>query len=257
VHYHAGIVDKLEDLRVPARVLRQRLVASQERILAHAAEVWRADANLSGEVLDVGCGLGGGSLFWAQEFGAHVTAVTLVPDHVKMVEQFATSVGVGSRVRPLVANVLQLEGRDYFDAAVAFDASCHLPRQEWFRRLKTLLRPGGRVFISDCFLGYRENRAYEDTFNAYWHARIGTVDEYVAAANEAGLELGGVEDLSSRVADFFSITRALIDIESREERSNAAEVARLTASFCEHTIMLQGLRDQGYIYAQLSFIKDK
>ena len=156
VHYHTGLVDELECLQVPAEVLRRRLVAAQERILNHAAEVWRAASNLSGEVLDIGCGLGGGSIFWAQEFGAQVTAVTCVPVHAELVEQFAASAGVASKVRPLVCDVLELQGRDCFDAAVALDSSCHLPRREWFRRLFALLRRGGRVFISDCFLGRQE-----------------------------------------------------------------------------------------------------
>jgi tocopherol O-methyltransferase len=255
VHYHAGLVDQLEDLAVPAHILRRRLVDSQERILAHAAEVWRAASNLSGEVLDVGCGLGGGSLFWAQEFGARVTAVTCVPEHMKLVEQFASRVGVGSRVRPIVGDVLELEGRNCFDAAVSVDASCHLPRREWFRRLVTLLRPGGRVFISDCFLGRREDNEYEDSFNNYWHAQIGTIAEYHAAAREAGLEPNVVEDLSSRVMHFFSITGALIQVEAQEAGVNTAEAARCAASFREHTIMRQGLREYDYVYAQLSFSK--
>jgi cyclopropane fatty-acyl-phospholipid synthase-like methyltransferase len=255
VHYHAGLVDDLEYLPAPAQVLRRRLVASQERIMCHAAEVWRAASNLSGEVLDVGCGLGGGSLFWAQEFGARVTAMTCVPAHAKLVEQFAASVGVGSRVRPLVGDVLELQGRNNFDAAVAVDSSCHLPRREWFRRLFTLLRPGGRVFISDCFLGRQEHQEYEESFNSYWHTQIGTIPEYLAAAREAGLQPGVVEDLSSRVQQFFSITRALIQIEAQEAGSNAAEMARCAASLREHTILQEGLRDQGYIYAQMSFLK--
>jgi len=253
VHYHAGLVDELEDLQAQAHVLRRRLVVSQERLLFHAAQVWNAASTMSGQVLDVGCGLGGGSLFWAQECGALVTAVTCVPAHAKLVKRFAGSAGVASKVRPMVADVLQLPGRSCFDAAVAVDASCHLPRREWFRRLFTLLRPGGRVFISDCFLGRRENQEYEDTFNGYWHTQIGTIAEYHAAAREAGIEPDGVEDLSSRVEDFFSITRALIRIEASEAGSDATEAARCSASFREHTIMRQGLRDQGYIYAQLSF----
>ena len=255
VHYHAGLVDQTENLKVPADVLRRRLVASQELLLVHAAGVWEAASNLSGEVLDVGCGLGGGSLFWAQEFGARVTAVTCVPLHAKMVQQFADSVGVGSRVRPLVGDILEMQGRNCFDAAVAVDSSCHLRRREWFGRLSALLRSGGKVFISDCFLGRQENPEYEETFNAYWHTQIGTIAEYISAAREAGLRSPVVEDLSSRVEHFFSITRALIRIEAQEAGSDAAELARCAASLREHTIMRQGLRDQGYTYAQLSFTK--
>lgn len=254
VHYHTGLVDELESLEVAADTMRRQLVMAQERILQHAAEVWHAASNLSGEVLDVGCGLGGGSIFWAQEYGANVTAVTCVPAHANLVEQFAARAGVGSKVRSLVCDVLELQGSARFDAAVAVDASCHLMRREWFKRLFALLRPGGSVFISDCFLGRQE---YADSFNRYFHARIGTISEYVDAAREAGLRPGIVDDLSSRVAHFFSITRALIQVEAREAGTNDAEVARCAASLREHTILRDGLRDRGYIYAQLSFSKEQ
>jgi hypothetical protein len=39
-------------------------------------------------------------------------------------------------------------GEKCFDAAVAIDSSGYLVRKEWFRLLKSLLRPGGRVFIT-------------------------------------------------------------------------------------------------------------
>jgi tocopherol O-methyltransferase len=255
VHYHTGLVDELESLEVPADVLRRRLVIAQERILKHAAQVWHAASNLSGEVIDVGCGLGGGSIFWAQEFGANVTAVTCVPTHAKLVEQFAARAGVRSKIRPLVCDVLDLQGAYCFDAAVAVDASCHLARREWFGRLFALLRPGGKVFISDCFLGRQE---YEASFNRYFHARIGTINEYLDAAREAGLQPVIIEDLSNRVEHFFSITRALIQIEAQEAEtgSNTAEIARCAASLSEHTILREGLRDQGYIYALMSFSKE-
>jgi hypothetical protein len=44
-------------------------------------------------------------------------------------------------------------GENCFDAAVAIDSSAYLVRKEWFRLLKSLLRPGGRVFNIDCCLG--------------------------------------------------------------------------------------------------------
>jgi len=43
--------------------------------------------------------------------------------------------------------MLELQGRNCFDAAVAVDSSCNLPLREWFPQIFTLLRPGGRVFI--------------------------------------------------------------------------------------------------------------
>jgi len=252
VHYHTGLVDELGDLDVPAAQLRRRLVTAQERILEHGATTWQAASHLSGEVIDVGCGLGGGAIFWAQEYGANVTAVTCVPMHAAIVDEFAVQAGVGSKVKPVISDILHVTGQDFFDAAVAFDASCHLPRKEWFRRLFALLRSGGRVFISDCFLGRPE---YARSFDQYFHARIGMIAEYLATAREAGLEPIAVEDLSNRVADFFSITRALIKQEALAPTTDPVERTRLAASLHEHTILRQGLRDHGYVYAQMSFRK--
>src|SRR5262249_53537694 len=128
LHYHTGLVDERELLDVSASVLSNRIVAAQERMLHHAAEVWRAQSTLSGSVLDVGCGLGGGSLFGAQEFGAQVTAVTCVPSHVEWVARFAAQAEVTSRVRPLLCDALEIPGENCFDAAVAVDSCCHIPR---------------------------------------------------------------------------------------------------------------------------------
>ena len=68
-------------------------------MLRHAAEVWDASEFLSGEILDVGCGLGGGSIFWAAGFGAQVTAVTCVPSHADHVARFAAEAGLSGRSR--------------------------------------------------------------------------------------------------------------------------------------------------------------
>ena len=67
-------------------------------MLRRAAEAWDAYNHLSGEILDVGCGLGGGSIFWAEEFGAQVTAVTCVPSHTEWVTRFAMEAGVSHRI---------------------------------------------------------------------------------------------------------------------------------------------------------------
>ena len=71
--------------------------------------------------------------------------------------------------------------------SVAVDASGYLPRRDWLNRMASLLRPGGSVFIIDCFL---EDPKYAGLFNSHWHTWIGTLDEYFAAARESGLKTG-------------------------------------------------------------------
>jgi tocopherol O-methyltransferase len=143
-------------------------------------------------------------------------------------------------------------GEKCFDAAVAIDSSGYLVRKEWFRLLKSLLRPGGRVFIIDCFLGRHE---YEEPFNLYWHTRIGTSDEYMAAAREACLRTDHFEDISHRTVHFWTTTQALIKAEAQEKKLRDTETLRYERSHRIHAMVRQGLNDGGLVYALMSFSK--
>ena len=253
VHYHTGLVEGSGLLdSASVEELRQRLVAAQERMLYYAASIWDASSTLCGDVLDVGCGLGGGSIFWAQECGAQVTAVTCVSSHLDLVERFTALAGVTSRVQTVLCDALAVPGESCFDAAVAIDSSCHLARREWFARLASLLRPGGRIYIADCFLGRRK---YEEPFNSYWHTRIGTIGEYIVAAEEANLRLESVDDISRRTEHFWIATVTLMEAEARERTLGPADIARREASVRMHTLMRRGLVNGGLHYVLMSFSK--
>jgi tocopherol O-methyltransferase len=254
LHYHTGIVDEPGPLDISISALRKGIVAAQERMLHHAAEIWHAQSTLCGEVLDVGCGLGGGALFWAQEFGARVTAVTCVPSHVEWIARFAIQAGVASLVRPLLCDALEIPGENCFDAAVAVDSCCHIPRGPLFRRLAGLLRPGGRLFVTDCFLVRAE---YEELFNRHWHVRIGTIEEYRTAAWEAGLREESIDEISYRVENFWAMTLAFIHAEAQGKKLTTPEAAKLTEALQAHALVRQGLADGGYRYALMSFSKDR
>jgi cyclopropane fatty-acyl-phospholipid synthase-like methyltransferase len=252
LHYHTGIVDKPVRLDVSILDLRRRAVVAQERLLHHAAKAWQAQTTLSNDVLDVGCGLGGGAIFWAQEFGARVTAVTCVPSQVECVMRFANQAGVGSRIHTLLCDALRLPGENCFDAAVAVYSCCHMPRKALFRRLAKLVRPGGRVFATDLFLVRPE---YEELFNRHWHVHIGTIEEYQIAARQAGLREESVEEISHRVEYFWAITLALIKAEVRRKKLSRQESAKFTEALRTHALVRQGLVHGGYRYALMSFIR--
>jgi cyclopropane fatty-acyl-phospholipid synthase-like methyltransferase len=203
-------------------------------------------------VLDVGCGLGGGALFWAQEFGATVTALTIAPSHLELVAQFAQQAGVERRVRPLLCDALVVPGENRFDAAVAIDSSSSFLRGPWFARLAKLLRPGGRVFIFDCFLGRPE---YEEPFNRHWCAQIGTLEEYVASARAAGLKVEAIEDVSRQARHFWSTTLALMGEEVRDEALSPSQREKLRESLGVHALVRQGLLEGGLCHAFVSLVK--
>jgi tocopherol O-methyltransferase len=253
VHYHTGLASDPPPAHGSPPELKRLLVASQERLLHYAADVWHASSALRGDVLDVGCGLGGGSIFWAQEFGAKVIAVTCVYSHIEWISRFATQAGVRSKVQPLLCDALEVQGESRFDAAIAVDSSCHLPRRKWFELLFVLLRGSGRILISDCFLGHPK---YQEPFDNYWHTNIGTLDEYINEAEAAGLHLESIKDISPHTTNFWATTIALMEAETRERRSTAIETVRRNASIEAHALIRRGLADEGLRYALISFRKD-
>lgn len=253
VHYHTGLVDEPYLPETPIPELHKNIIASQERMLSYAAEVWQARNTLSGAVLDVGCGLGGGALFWAQEFGAQVTAVTCVPSQVEWVTRFAVQARVEAQVQPLLSDAVEMPGENCFDAAVAVESCCHMPRPALFRRLAKLLRPGGHVFIADCFF---EQSEYAEPFLHHWYAPLGTLSEYISAAQEAGLREVTVEDISPRTEHFWAMTAALIQAESRQAELNSTEASRNAAALQVHSQVQEGLANGGLRYALLSFSKN-
>jgi tocopherol O-methyltransferase len=252
VHYHTGFMVQA-DLSRNLASIRAKLVAAQEEMLYYAANAWQLKYVPFRDVLDVGCGLGGGAIFWAQGFGAHVTAITIAPSHVGFVAKFSAQAGVESLVRPLLCDALTLPGEHCYDAVMAIDSSSSFPRRPWFDRLAALLRPGGRVFIFDCFL---ERDEYAGPFNRHWNAQIGTVDEYLSCARQAGFKLETFEDVSRRTLHFWITTLAVMQMETQNPALTCAGKAALAQSLRIHALIKHGILAGGLRHILLSLVKN-
>lgn len=251
VHYHSGVFLGEPPAGRSCEELRALLVASQEALLEEAAAAWDAARYLSGDVLDAGCGLGGGSLFWAQRFGAKVCAVTNIAAHAPMVSRFARAAGVADRVVPLVCDAEDVSGEERFDAVVAVEATTYFDRFRWFARVARLLRPKGRVFVVDTLQGRPE---IADFLDPHWKTRVGTPEEYERAARDAGLAPLAVEALNERTAGFWPLDLAWTRRALEESPSSASE-ERLRQSLDVHVQMHRAYADHGILHLRMSWEK--
>jgi cyclopropane fatty-acyl-phospholipid synthase-like methyltransferase len=202
VHFHVGVFNGGQSLNttVSQQEIKQRIVRSQEDMLDLAAQVWGTTGSPPSSLLDVGCGLGGGSIYWAQKFGASVTGLTNVSEHLSLIREFAAQAGVARRVTPYLADVHELPDMQQHDAAVAVESSGYMNRERLFSVMAQVLRPGGWFGIEEHFLRRMEWAGFIDR---YYKTRLGTLAEYITAAKAAGFAVERDDDVTDRVTEFW------------------------------------------------------
>ncbi|WP_404367496.1 SAM-dependent methyltransferase [Corallococcus coralloides] len=253
VYCHTGLVDRLPPPGTPAPELRERLKDSQERMLAELARAMGPFPE-GVEVLDLGSVLGGSALYWAQEHRARVTALVTVPAHLEQARRFVHEADLGARVQVRPYTGEPPRPRECYDAVIAVENTCALPRVEWLRGVHARLKPGGVLAIADCF--WVRPNAVHPSDNA-WSRHLGSVNAFLSDARDAGLELEAHDDVSARAVGFWTLSaelrvhehlaRAPTDPHSLRAALNAVRAE----SRREHLWLQQGLLDGGLEYALL------
>ena len=123
------------------------------RVFSHI--VARLDLGVRAQVLDVGCGPGWLSDFFAR-CGYAVTGVDVSEDMVEIARERIAAIDapIGQGVEPLAEfhamPVLDLPWRNRFDAAILYDAMHHFHDElETLRVIRRTLVPAGRIFVHE------------------------------------------------------------------------------------------------------------
>jgi SAM-dependent methyltransferase len=113
-------------------------------------------------VLDLGCGPGMSSLFWASR-GAQVTAVDYSPFAIDELDKRCQQMGI-TNVTPRICDAMRLENLGQFDFVFGSMILHHLePFEQFATVLRQTLRPAGKAFFyenngaSDLLIWFRDN----------------------------------------------------------------------------------------------------
>ena len=141
-------------------------------------------------VLDAGCGVGGSSMWLAEQRDAVVVGVNVVADHVERARQYAHERGLDDRVTFVAADYTATgleEGS--FDVAWALESACHAPSKEAFAaEMARVVRPGGRLIMAEYVLAPEPHASsrHVKTWEGCWEMTLATQDVWREAFESNG-----------------------------------------------------------------------
>jgi tocopherol O-methyltransferase len=180
--------------------------------LLNWAEVRQAE-----QIIDVGCGIGGSSLYLAQKFNAHATGITLSPVQASRATERAEEAGLAAEVQFQVADALDMPFADEtFDFVWSMESGEHMPDKERFlAECYRVLKPGGTFLMATwCHrpitpatgqLTIDEQQHLAEIYRVYCLPYVISLPEYEAIAHHLPFQNIRTADWSDAVAPFWDI----------------------------------------------------
>lgn len=154
-------------------------------------------------LLDVGCGVGGPTVRIAKRTGAETVGVSISKEQIIRATAHAQFAGVADQVSFGYADAMALPfPAESFDAVIALESIIHMPdRQQALRQIHDVLRPGGRLVLTDFYerLPFPEEKW--PAVNRYLRDFLFTIvqpGDYIPLLQQAGLVFVELLDISEQ-----------------------------------------------------------
>jgi len=182
---------------VDAAISYDERVESQKNLYRHVAR----KLTLSNEdtVLDVGCGLGGGTILIFDEF--HPNKIFGIDSSKARIEEAAKT--RQSSVQFLQMNAAEMLNfaNDSFDKAFSIEAVQHFERSSFLKEAFRVLKPDGQLVVASIFTKSKEasKRANELLSFPGGISLWQPIDDFVESLRDAGFEAIVVDAISDKV----------------------------------------------------------
>lgn len=169
-------------------------------------------------ILDVGCGIGGSSLYLAQKYNAQATGITLSSFQANRAKQRAQAMGLSQKAEFLVVDAQNMPFADNsFDLVWALESGEHMPdKVKFMQECYRVLQPGGKLIMvtwchrptdarSGGILTADEQKHLNEIYEVYHLPYTIALPEYEAIARHLDLNNIRTADWSTAVAPFWDV----------------------------------------------------
>jgi tocopherol O-methyltransferase len=168
-------------------------------------------------ILDVGCGIGGSSLYLAQKYNAKVTGITLSPVQASRAKERAVSANLSQQTSFQVADALNMPFADAsFDFVWSMESGEHMPdKVKFLQECYRVLKPGGTflmatwchrpVNLPDGYLTPDELKHLAEIYRVYCLPYVISLPEYEQIARNVSFQDIRTDDWSTAVAPFWNV----------------------------------------------------
>lgn len=176
-----------------------------------------AQIKTASNILDVGCGIGGSTLYLAEKFKATATGITLSPVQAARADERAKNAFLEGNVSFQVADALNLPfAANSFDLVWSLESGEHMAdKTRFLEECYRVLKPDGLlIFATWCHrptnslagdLTADEKRHLEEIYRVYYLPYVISLPEYEAIASNCGFKNIIADDWSTAVAPFWDI----------------------------------------------------
>jgi tocopherol O-methyltransferase len=168
-------------------------------------------------IIDIGCGIGGATLYLAQKFNAMATGITLSPIQAARARERARELNLEDKAHFEVADALNIPFKDNnFDLVWSLESGEHMPdKTKFVQECYRVLKPGGTLILATwCHrptnslageLTADEKKHLEDIYRVYCLPYTISLPEYEAIALSCGFKNLRSDDWSMAVAPFWDV----------------------------------------------------
>lgn len=193
---------------------RESPAAAQVKLVERLAE--RAGVSRGSHVLDVGCGVGGSSLWLARELGCSVLGITVSPVQAAMARETARAEGLDGRVRFEVADANHLDfARESVDVVWVIECSEHLTdKARFIPRCAHVLKPGGVLALCAWLTTAKSDsptheRLVEVVCRGMLCPHLASMSDYTGWMRTSGFERIEAEEITGNVRETWARCAAL------------------------------------------------